>query len=281
MSADSIARVRAFYDRTIAHEAQRLDENVYRRLERDLTLRLIERHVPAGSRILDVGGGPGAYLAPLTARGYQPWLADLSDENVRHAQARAHALGLEPLAERVQKANATDLGAYPSGSFDAALCAGPFYHLTDPADQERALAELRRVVRKDGVIVCAILPRLHPLRYLLREGSEESWRCLELLDCDRLLADGRYLNPVADELFFTDAQTFTPSRFCALLDGAGFQVLDVAAAEGFCAFFDVPLAAVITDEARYRRLFALVERTARDPDLLGAAEHVLVVAKRV
>jgi len=277
----SIARVRAFYDRTVAHEAQRLDENVYRRLERDMTLRSIERHVPAGARILDVGGGPGAYLEPLTRRGYQAWLADLSDENVRLARIRASELGLQPVEERVRKANATELSAYPSGGFDAALAAGPFYHLVEPVDQRRALDELRRVVRPGGTIVCSILPRLHPLRYLLREGSEESWRCLERLDCERLLADGRYANPVEDELFFTDAQTFAPAHFCALVQSAGFEVLEVASAEGFCAFFDVPLAAWLTDEARYQRLLDLVDRTARDPDLLGAAEHVLVLAKKV
>jgi S-adenosylmethionine-dependent methyltransferase len=271
------ARVRRFYDRTVAHEAQRLDENVYRRLERDVTLSLIERHVPAHARILDVGGGPGAYLEPLVRRGYQPWLCDLSRANVRQARVRAAALGLP--AERVRQADACDLSAYADAAFDAALVAGPFYHLTDGDAQRRALGELCRVVRPGGVLVCSILPRLHPLRYLLREASEASWRCLARVDWDRFLADGRWANPGGDPLFFTDAQMLRPRQFRALLAGAGCRVVDVAAAEGFCAFGDVPLAAWVTSEARYRRLLALVEKTARDPDALGAAEHLLVVAR--
>jgi SAM-dependent methyltransferase len=271
------ARVRRFYDRTVAHEAQRLDENVYRRLERDMTLSLIERHVRKSARILDVGGGPGAYLEPLVRRGYRPWLCDLSRNNVRQARLRAAALGLP--GDRVQTADARDLSAYTDGAFDAALVAGPFYHLTDGDAQRRALGELCRVVRPGGVLICSILPRLHPLRYLLREASEASWRCLARVDWDRFLGDGRWANPGSDPLFFTDAQTLRPRQFRGLLAGAGCHVVDVVAAEGFCAFLDVPLGAWIKSEARYRRLYSLVEKTARDPDALGAAEHVLCVAR--
>jgi hypothetical protein len=135
------------------------------------------------------------------------------------------------------------------------------------------------VVRPGGVLVISILPRQHPLRYLLREASEESWRCLERLDLERLLRTGRYANPVDDPLFFTDAQTFRPAAFAMLLRRAGCRVLDVVSAEGFCAFLDVPLGEWITSEPRYQRLLALVEQSARDPDLVGAAEHVLVVAR--
>jgi SAM-dependent methyltransferase len=129
------ARVRRFYDRTAASEACRLDENVYRRLERDMTMRTLARHVAAGARILDVGGGPGAYLGPLVRAGYDPWLCDLSPVEVARAAKVARGLGLD--GERAEVCDATALLGYKKGSFDAALVAGPFYHLTDATSQRR------------------------------------------------------------------------------------------------------------------------------------------------
>ena len=276
------ARVRSFYDRTAAYEDGRLDESVYRRLERDMTLRAIAAQVPAGASILDVGGGPGAYLEPLGRLGYDVSLCDLSPANVKIARARAKALGLSDLTRRVRRADAVDLGAYATASFDAALVAGPFYHLTDPEAQARALAELLRVVRPGGVLALVILPRLHPLRYLLREASRASLRAFTRLDWDRLLADGRYQNPFGeggDPVFFTDAFLWDLGAFRAFLRRAGCRVADALSLESFCAFMDEPLQAWIRSERDYQRVLALVAQTARREEQLGAAEHLLVVAK--
>ena len=108
-----------------------------------MTLNTLQRY--AKGKILDVGGGPGTYLEPLTRLGYEAWLCDLSGENVRRAHQKAKALGLP--RERVRRANATNLGAYPARSFDAALVAGPFYHLVDPAAQKQVLDEVLRILR--------------------------------------------------------------------------------------------------------------------------------------
>ena len=274
-SAASIARVRRYYDATIAHETQRLEENAYRRLEHDMTLRTIVRHVPGGARILDVGGGPGTYLEPLARHGFDPWLCDLSDANVAAAQARAAALGLSDVAQRVRQSDATNLTHYARASFDAALALGPFYHLLDDTARRRALSEIVRVVKPGGTIVLAVLPRMHPLRYLLREATTESFGVIEALDWDALLATGRFEN----EEFFTDAYLTDLTEFRALLRRARCRVIDTLSAESFCAFMDVPLCEWATSEEKYAKLLDLVDKTARRPEQIASAEHVLVVAR--
>ena len=274
-TAASIARVRRYYDATIAHETQRLGENAYRRLEYDMTLRTIVRHVPGGARILDVGGGPGTYLEPLAGRGFDPWLCDLSDANVAVARDRATALGLSDVAQRVRQSDATNLKHYPRASFDAALALGPFYHLIEDTARSRALSEIVRVVKPGGTIVFAVLPRLHPLRYLLREANAEAFDILNVLDWDALLATGRFEN----QGFFTDAYLTDLAEFRAMLSRARCRVIDTLSAESFCAFMDVPLCEWAPSGEKYARLLDLVDKTARYPEQIASAEHVLVVAR--
>jgi SAM-dependent methyltransferase len=274
-SSASIARVREYYDETIAHETQRLEENVYRRIEHDMTLRTIVRHVPAGARILDVGGGPGTYLEPLALRGFDPWLCDLSDANVAAARERATALGLPDVARRVRQCDATNLTHYARASFDAALSLGPFYHLLDETARGRALSEIVRVVKPGGTIVLAVLPRLHPLRYLLREATAEAFGVLDALDWDALLTTGRF----EDTGFFTDAYLTDLAEFRAMLRRARCRVIDTLSAESFCAFMDVPLCEWATSEEKYAKLLDLVDKTSRHPEQVASAEHVLVVAR--
>jgi SAM-dependent methyltransferase len=274
-AAASIARVRRYYDETIAHEAQRLEENAYRRLEHDMTLHTIIRHVPAGARILDVGGGPGGYLGTLVRHGFDPWICDLSDANVAAARARATTLGLSDVAQRVQQSDATNLVHYARSSFDAALALGPFYHLLDETTRRRALSEIVRVVKPGGTLVLGVLPRLHPLRYLLREATDEAFAVLEALDWDALLTTGRF----EDVAFFTDAYLTDLAAFRAMLRRAGCRVIDTLSVESFCAFMDVPLCEWATSEEKYAKLLDLVEKTARYPEQIASAEHVLLVAR--
>lgn len=274
-AAASIARVRQYYDETIAHESQRLEENAYRRLEHDMTLRTIVRHLHAGARILDVGGGPGTYLEPLARAGFDPWLCDLSDANVAAARKCAIALGFSDIAQRVRQSDATNLKPYARGSFDAALALGPFYHLLDASSRRRALSEIVRVVKPGGTIVFAVLPRLHPLRYLLREATAEAFGVLDALDWNTLLTTGRFQNAQ----FFTDAYLTDLDEFRAMLRRARCRVVDVLSAESFCAFMDVPLCEWATSNEKYGRLLNLVEKTARYPEQIASAEHVLVVAR--
>jgi ubiquinone/menaquinone biosynthesis C-methylase UbiE len=280
------ARVAEFYDRTVEHETQRLGETPYRRLERDMTLRAIRHHLPAPSRVLDVGGGPGAYIEPLTALGHDVSLCDLSIENVRVAQVRLREQSLS--VDRARVANAIDLSAYADASFDAALAAGPFYHLVDPEEQRRALAELRRVVRPGGLLFLAILPRNNAARYFLREATETSFAAFERTNWGQLLATGQYANPfgdAAEDLYFTDAHLWDVREFRAFLSSGDCRVRDAIALEGFCAWRDAELerwlAGMPSDEARERafeKILNLVETTSRREDELGAAEHVLFIA---
>jgi SAM-dependent methyltransferase len=103
----------------------------------------------APRRVLEVGGGPGE-LAERVARelGAEVVMVDSSERMVELAGAR------------VVDARVGDVQDLPfrDGTFDCAIAAWMLYHV---ADLDRALAELRRVLRRGGRLVAVTNGRDH------------------------------------------------------------------------------------------------------------------------
>jgi SAM-dependent methyltransferase len=156
------ARIQAYYGGEFA-EAERLTtRSAQGRLEHQRTQELVRALVPPGSRVLDVGGATGIHAAPLAADGYVVHLLDPVTAQVE--VARRHGTFAAEVGD------ARDL-PFADASFDAALLLGPLYHLAGRADRRRALAEARRVVRSDGHVIAAAIPRIarHATVTLTRE----------------------------------------------------------------------------------------------------------------
>ncbi|MFI6827888.1 class I SAM-dependent methyltransferase [Kribbella sp. NPDC050241] len=80
---------------------------------------------PAPARIADIGGGPGIHATWLRDQGYDVTLLD----PVQHHIDQAAGAGIP-----AQLGDARRL-PWPNESFDAALMAGPLYHLPEPSDR--------------------------------------------------------------------------------------------------------------------------------------------------
>ena len=151
------ARVRTYYgsefdeaDRLVGRSGQGL-------LEFERTQEYVTQRVPAGSRIIDIGGAAGRHSAALAERGDTVLLIDPVP---RHVQA---ALGHGTFAATLGDARAIPADA---DSFDAALMLGPLYHLVDRRARLRAWAEAIRVVRPGGWVFAAGISRLSALAWV-------------------------------------------------------------------------------------------------------------------
>ena len=103
-----------------------------------------------GSRLIDVGCGPGFFL-PLLARqlgaGGEIVACDISQSHLDHARTQyGHEIG--GCTIRYELANAIDL-PFPHGSFDAYWSANTSQYLDDEQFR-KMLAEARRVTRSGG-----------------------------------------------------------------------------------------------------------------------------------
>jgi malonyl-CoA O-methyltransferase len=109
----------------------------------------------AGRHVLDVACGTGRYLAELEAGGAARAVgADASHEMAARARATGYL---------VVQADAASM-PFPAAAFDLVICALAVGHM---ARLGPAIAEMARLLRPDGLLVCS---DMHPA------GAEAGWR---------------------------------------------------------------------------------------------------------
>jgi len=107
--------------------------------------------IPPGARVLEVGCGPGRFWersADKLPADLDILLTDLSPGMVDEAVERVAAVGRWS-AVRGQVADVCSL-PFEANSFDLVLAMHMLYHADDP---ERAVSEIARVLRPDGVLI--------------------------------------------------------------------------------------------------------------------------------
>jgi ubiquinone/menaquinone biosynthesis C-methylase UbiE len=184
MARSSSPVARLFDQVSKVYDTQLLQRLVYRPAQ-DLALDRLREH--GAKRILDVGCGTGIFTTRMhDVLGAEVVGCDLSEQML--AQARGRSTGVD-----WTRGDVTQL---PVGgaSVDAVVCTEAFHWFDQPA----ALAEFRRVVRPDGVLLIAMInPRTPIGSRLLGEQA-------------RVLGAGTWP---------------TKARMCSMIEEVGFRVV--------------------------------------------------------
>lgn len=258
----------------LGYEEERLDTSVGR-LERIRTMEVMERHLPPPpSRVLDVGGGTGAYALPLAARGYRVHLIDPVPLHIERANALSRAA-----ASPLEHAELGDARRLPvaDASFEVVLMFGPLYHLIERHDRIQALAEARRVLVPGGLLLSAYISRFAAACDGVRTGALREAPFAGGVEND--LTDGVHRNPTQRPEWFTTAYFHRPDEMRPEIEEAGLRFDDLFAVEGF-GWFASDLNAWLDDHERRERLLHVMRRLEREPSLIGASAHILAIAHR-
>lgn len=230
---------------------------------------ILDRFVPPGGRVLDIGGGPGTHAAHLARRGDAVTLVDPVVRHVEQAAARARSPQAAPFA--VQLGEATHL-ATATASVDAIVMMGPLYHLVDRADRLAALAEASRVLRAGGRLVAEIITRHGWVLDATVRGLIGDEAVFE--DATRSVATGLSQDPVTAAPGSFWAYFHHVDELRAELTEAGFDDVTLVAVEGFAWLLGDLEQRMAEPEA----ILAAVRMTEREPSLLGASAHVVGIA---
>jgi ubiquinone/menaquinone biosynthesis C-methylase UbiE len=117
------------------------------KLVRDSIIPWVTGGIDLGDHLLEVGPGPG-----LTTDVLRELVPQLTAVEVDPTLAT-------PLRERLANTNVTVIEAdatelpFDAGTFSAAICLTMLHHVPDPAQQDRLLAEMARVVRPGGAVL--------------------------------------------------------------------------------------------------------------------------------
>lgn len=273
----AMKRVRRFYSISAEREWERLERPVDGALEFAVHKAWISRNLPdAPAKVLDIGGGPGRYAIWLAQQGYDVTLADLSPDLLQVAGREADVAGVT-LAALVE-ANAIDLTQFADGSFDAALCMGPMYHLIQEDDRRRVAAELHRVLGASGVAFTVFLNRLQTLRVAVNQDIP--FFTPYTFDIVKKYHDEGILDfPIPGT--FNLAYLIRPEEVAPFMESVGFETLDLVSSQSLAGDVQKHLAQFSQNQPElYEWVLAELVEVANEPSILGSGFHIMHIGRK-
>jgi len=275
-----MSTVKKYYDMHAEGEWKRLLRDAYRRLEFIVTMHFVEKYLPKTGLVLDAGGGPGRYTIELAKKGYSVVLLDISPQCLELARKKIARAGVEDRVEQILEGSVTDMSMFEDEMFDAVLCLGPFSHLVEKHQREKAAFEVVRVAKAGAPMFISVISLYGVFRTVLQRLQHE-------------LTD-----PSHEELFtqgihrwheirhkgehgFPDAYFWHPNELKELLENNGVKTLQMATCEGLSSHLRGATNRLYRDKDKWAKWTDLILKTCIDPVLLGMGEHFIYIGKKV
>ena len=244
------------------------------RIGYEIHLHYLHRFLTGKERVLEIGAGVGKLTGMLASLTRRVVVADISPLKLQLNQRNARAAGYADAIEAWVESDVVNLARFRDGEFDAVVCyGGPLSYVID--QRERALQELLRVTRKDGILFLSVRslwgsihkgfptiltqdPRF--FREVVRTGD---------LGPDKVAVTGSFLH------------AYRADEFRAFLEGTGVRIEVLTASGVLSETWDELLAVEKMDKAVWQEIIDLELEASQSPGCVDMGSHVIAVARKV
>lgn len=240
------------------------------RLERDRTLRILQRSMPpVPAVVLDIGGAAGAYAFPLAKNGYEVHLIDPVSLHIEQAKEYAQKNKINLASYTIGDARGVNL---PDNFADVILLFGPLYHLFAQADRLQTLQEAFRLLKPNGYLFATAIPRFASFIDSMNKGTIYSK--LKIIEQD--FTTGIHHKASQDIDF---AYLHHPMELKDEILKSGFKNVSIVAIEG-PVWHDGIVENLHQDLDGWEQLLALIDRIEMEEAIIGASAHIMALARK-
>lgn len=268
------AWVATYFDQFGEKEWDRLTRTPADEVSLHIHAHLLRRHLRPGSRVLEIGAGPGRFTQIMAGMQCEVTVADISAGQLELNRRKATELGFAGAVREWCMLDICDLRRFGDAAFDAVVAyGGPISYVFDRADI--ALQECRRVLTDEGKFFCSVM---------------SLWGT-----CHRYLEGVLATAPEKNRKVFDTGDLSTSTlpengHFCRLYRAAGLRELlarnalpaIAMSAAGFLALrWENELTEVRKDGAKWSELLQMETEACAEPGCWDAGTHLIAVGAKV
>jgi SAM-dependent methyltransferase len=269
--ADRLA-MRDFYDELGEAEWARLEDTPRGRVSFEVHRRFLKRFIEPGSRVLEVGAGPGRFTLELASLGASVVVTDFSPVQLELHRRHVGASAFEASVESRALLDICDTSRYEDEEFDAVVAyGGPLSYAFEMADD--AFSGLMRATKPGGAVVASVMSTLGSWRFFLAGVVEDTKLAGEDAN-DKVLETG-------DLRYFGTrhvCKMYRSRELAEVITRNGGTVLAMSASNWASLQDSEVLEELERDEHRWRRFLEHELAACEEPGALDGGTHLLFAA---
>lgn len=266
------SEVREFYNKYGIREWNRLEENIYSKINFLLHMNFIENHLHKGIRILDAGCGAGRYSIEFAKRGCQVTLFDISDEQLKIAEEKIGEAKVQNNIDEIILGDIRDLSYFNDGQFDIVVCYGaPLSYILD--HREKAIQGFHRVLKKEGKLFVSVNNKWGILKMLLGTQYPDFFSNPEYWFIDKVMDTGDL--PKHEKVNQPARHFFEAAELDKLLSENGFQSIFLGGSPCFSCGSNTSIEKLCKNEATFHTIMQIELATYTKRTMVDHGEFLL------